>query len=198
MSFQPSKRNKNNFTIPDEPLNLIPVMNLLSILIPFLTLSAVFMRLSVLPTTLPTADESEIDNADKPDKPDEPDKPKLNLTVTIIKDGFVVAGTGGVLGNTAQDGGPTIPLKSDGAYDFEGLTKKLVEIKKLYPEEKDVILIPEMKLVAESENIDIPYQTIIATMDAIRESPELVVDSDGDGELDHILFPGVIFSPGIL
>ena len=173
-------------------------MNLLSILIPFLTLSAVFMRLSVLPTTLPTADESEIDNADKPDKPDEPDKPKLNLTVTIIKDGFVVAGTGGVLGNTAQDGGPTIPLKSDGAYDFEGLTKKLVEIKKLYPEEKDVILIPEMKLVAESENIDIPYQTIIATMDAIRESPELVVDSDGDGELDHILFPGVIFSPGIL
>jgi hypothetical protein len=35
-------------------------------------------------------------------------------------------------------------------------------------------------------------------MDAVREAPEPVADSDEDGKLDNILFPGVIFSPGIL
>ncbi len=197
MSFEPSKRRHASPDLEGEPLNLIPIMNLLTILIPFLTLSAVFMRLAVLPTTLPSSDDSAEVAPEKPEEKDEEDKEKLNLTVSIIKDGFVVAGAGGVLGNQKNDGGPTIP-KKDGQYDFEGLTTKLIDIKKKYPEEKDAILIPEMNLKGEADKIDIPYQVIIDTMDAIRGAPEDVVDSDGDGKLDRILFPGVIFSPGIL
>lgn len=196
MSRNPSKRRHSN-EIPEEPLNLIPIMNLLTILIPFLTLSAVFMRLAVLPTTLPSvADTSDAPAAEEPEKKEEDEKPRLNLTVSIVKDGFVVAGAGGVLGGSTE-GGPTIPLK-DGAYDFKALTDKLVEIKKQYPHEKDLILIPEMNLTNDPAKADIDYQTIIDTMDAVREAPEPIADSDGDGKIDTILFPGVIFSPGIL
>lgn len=195
MSRKPSQRRHSN-EIPEEPLNLIPIMNLLTILIPFLTLSAVFMRLAVLPTTLPTmADASDAPAPEQQEKKED-EKPKLNLTVSIIRDGFVVAGAGGVLGG-AEDGGPTVPRKN-GAYDFEGLTAKLVEIKRSYPHEKDLILIPEMNLTNDPNKIDVDYQTIIDTMDAVREAPDPVADSDGDGKLDTILFPGVIFSPGIL
>ena len=196
MSFQPSKR-RHSADLEGEPLNLIPIMNLLTILIPFLTLSAVFMKLSVLPTTLPSSEAAAETETKEKEEPKKDDKPKLNLTVSIIKDGFVIAGAGGVLGNQKNDGGPTIP-KKDGEYDYAALTKKLEEIKKLYPEEKDAILIPEMNLTGEGDKIDIPYQVIIDTMDAIREAPEPFLDTDGDGQKDKILFPGVIFSPGIL
>jgi len=197
VGFEPSKRKNVGVDIEGEPLNLIPIMNLLSILIPFLTLSAVFMKLAVLPTTLPATDSAEATTAEPEKKDQEEPKERLNLTVSIIKDGFVVAGSGGVLGNAKNDGGPTITKKNND-YDYEALTKKLMEIKGKYPEEKDAILIPEMNLTEDDTKIDIPYQIIISTMDAIRSAPEPVVDTDGDGKADKVLFPGVIFSPGIL
>lgn len=186
---------RRDLEIEEEPLNLIPIMNLLTILIPFLTLSAVFLRLSVLPTTLPSV----ADAADAPaqeEKKDEPDKPKLNLTVSINSEGYVVAGAGGVL--AGEGGGATIPRTADGGWNYEALTTKLIEIKRQYPHENDLILIPEMDLTGEGNKIEIEYQVIIDTMDAVREAPEPVVDSTGDGQADTILFPGVIFSPGIL
>lgn len=195
MSFEPSKRRHTGDT-EMEPLNLIPIMNLLTILIPFLTLSAVFMRIAVLPTTLPSAADSTDAPLEQKEEKKEEDKPRLNLTVSILSNGFDIAGAGGVLGG-GPDGQPTIPLKN-GKYDFEALTEKLVEIKKKYPEEKDCILIPEMDLDGSGQRKDIEYQTIIDAMDAIRSAPGPVVDSDGDGKVDNILFPGVIFSPGIL
>jgi len=195
MSFQPSKRRHGN-DIPDEPLNLIPVMNLLTILIPFLTLTAVFMRISVLPTSLPSvSDESD---APAEEEQEEDDKPKLNLTVSINADGFYVAGSGGVLSGQ-EPGEPTISLTDEGDYNYDALTEKLVDVKKEFPHESDVILIPEMRIGEKTkDNVEIPYQVVIDTMDAVRRAPEPVVDSDEDGEKDDILFPGVIFSPGIL
>lgn len=194
MSFEPSKR-RHSGEVEGEPLNLIPIMNLLTILIPFLTLSAVFMKLSVLPTTLPSI--SDAPAAEQPEKQEEDDKPDLNLTVSITPNGFDVAGTGGVLGGTGGEG-PTVPLTDEDAYDYDALTAKLMEIKKKYPHEKDVILVPEMSVKKDDEKHEIEYQVIIDTMDAVRRAPEPVADSDEDGELDNVLFPGVIFSPGIL
>lgn len=196
MSLEPSKRRHMGGT-EGESLNLIPIMNLLTILIPFLTLSAVFVKLTILPTTLPATGPTKAQQEEQEEKEEEEEK--LNLTINIAKNGFTIAGTGGVLGGEGGDG-PTIPKKDNGEYDFEALTEKLIDIKRKYPEEKDVILIPEMKMPGskEKEKVDIAYQTIIDTMDAIRSAPEPVVDSNGDGRVDKVLFPGVIFSPGIL
>ena len=95
--------------------------------------------------------------------------PKLLLSVLISKKGFFVAGTGAVLPGQAPEGQapepgqgePTIPRLASGEYDFPALTTQMVNIKKEFPNETKVIV------GAEGE---IPYETLIQTMDAIRET----------------------------
>ncbi len=189
-------RNKRQMPdLADEGPNLIPIMNLMVILIPFLLLSAVFVKVSILNTSLPSG-ASAAEAQAEPEKPkEEEEKPKLNLTVTISQIGFNVAGSGAVLPGP-KEGGPTVPKTGDD-WPYEELNKKLIEIKKNFPEEKDCIIIPEQGS-AEDPDRAILYQVIISTMDAVREAKNPVVDSDGDGVADRALFPGVIIGAGIL
>ena len=194
MSRRPSKRSNGEVNAKNP--NLIPIMNLMTILIPFLLLSAVFVKISVLNSSLPTAAEPDAaPPAEQPDKPKEEEKPRLNLTVSITKLGFTIAGSGAVLPGP-DPLGPTIPKLADGRWDYTGLTAKMVEIKQKFPEEKNVVIIPEIGTPTEPAPT-IEYQTIIDTMDAVRLAPDNVVDSDGDGKLDKLLFPDVIFGAGI-
>jgi biopolymer transport protein ExbD len=90
--------------------------------------------------------------------------PRLLLTVAIGKDGFYVAGAGGVLGADAAAGAagrpPSIPLV-EGRYDYAALTAELVRVKDRFPSETQVIL---------SADPDVPYDVLIQTMDACRET----------------------------
>lgn len=144
-------------------LNIVPYLDILMNLIIFMLLSmtglAVFGILNVSAPNYggPSAGAS-----------DPSDQPKLLLTVAISKKGFYVAGTGAVLGNTAPgqaaapgQGEPTVPKKADGSYDFAALTAQMVAIKKEFPNETKVIIAAEN---------DIPYETLIETMDAVRET----------------------------
>jgi biopolymer transport protein TolR len=142
-------------------LNIIPYLDILMNLIIFMLLSmtglAAFGILNVNAPNYggPSAGVQQ----------DNPDQPKLLLTVLISKKGFYVAGTGAVLpgqGGTPGEGTPTVAKKADGSYDFSALTAQMVEIKKNFPNETKVIV------GAES---DIQYETLIQTMDAIRETP---------------------------
>jgi biopolymer transport protein ExbD len=63
--------------------------------------------------------------------------------------------------SSSTDGAPTIPKKPDGSFDFAALNGKMVEIKRAFPNETRVII------GAEGE---IAYETLIQTMDAIRET----------------------------
>jgi biopolymer transport protein ExbD len=90
------------------------------------------------------------------------------MLLSISKKGFFVAGTGAVLGPdgqgqspaTSTEGEPTIPKVGD-SYDFAALNAKMAGIKQAFPNETKVIV------GAESE---IAYETLIQTMDAIRET----------------------------
>jgi biopolymer transport protein TolR len=101
--------------------------------------------------------------------------PKLLLTVAIGKQGFFIAGAGGVLGADAAtpeaDRPPTVPLK-DGKYDYEGLTAELVKVKEQYPKESQVIL---------SADPAVLYDTLIQTMDACRDYKA----NKGDGTFER-------------
>ena len=66
-------------------------------------------------------------------------------------------------------------------YDNETLTKKLIEIKDAYPEERRVIVAAEP---------DVEYETITNLMDASRD----VKDTGGE---TRILFDEVVLSPGL-
>lgn len=108
--------------------------------------------------------------------------PKLLLTVGISNKGFYVAATGGVLGAGATEaaqpaapgqGAPTIPLKADGKHDYGALNAQMVKIKQEFPNETKVII------AAQNE---VPYETLVATMDACRETM---------GRERRLLFPDV-------
>ncbi len=144
-------------------LNIVPYLDILMNLIIFMLLSmtglAVFGILNV------NAPNYGGPAAAMPD----PNAPKLLLSVLISKKGFFVAATGAVLGQQTEgqspspgtEGAPTIPRKPDGSFDFPSLNAKMIEVKKAFPNETKVII------GAEGE---IPYESLIQTMDAIRET----------------------------
>lgn len=169
-----------------EELNLVPIMNLVTILIPFLLMAAQFISLAVIDSTLPAIGPPQPADA----QPDE--DPPLSLSVLITDEGFTVKGNGidEIIGATEEEGeeaGPTIPCSVQGcptpdAYNVTELTRMLVEIKALpgNDEEENVILVPEPKIA---------YEVLVLTMDATRQDPA----RPGD---EGLLFPFVVIAGG--
>ncbi len=140
-------------------LNIIPYLDIVTNLVMFMLLSMTgLITLGVLNVSAPKLGESAGAGADT-------QQPKLLLTVAIGKQGFYIAGAGGVLGKDAGPAPdaarpPTIPLQS-GKYDYGALTAQLQKIKDQFPNETQVIL---------SADPDVQYDILIQTMDACRES----------------------------
>jgi len=137
-------RRERRLSRIDTTLNLIPYMDLMVVLIPFLLTGVVFSKLAVLELKLPTA-------AAGPSAP-EPKQP-FSLIVTLQQDAVTVRG-----------GGLSVVRlpRQNGQYDLAGLATTLRQIKSAYPQEKALILLSEP---------DIPYESLIAVMDACREGP---------------------------
>jgi biopolymer transport protein TolR len=107
--------------------------------------------------------------------------PKLLLTVAVGREGFYIAGAGGVLGAAAATTDlsrpPTIPLRENGAYDFAALSAQLATIKERFPSETQVILTADGAVV---------YDVLVKTMDACRELA--VKSADGKTERKALFF----------
>ena len=96
----------------------------------------------------------------------------LGLTVLVASDGFGVKARGGNVAPGCSDTGAGIAVpKKDGAYDFEGLRACVSHVKGTFADERDATV---------TANPGVPYQTLVATLDAIR--------NDKDGKE---LFPDV-------
>ena len=94
MSKRNRKPRKSDEDVKEIVLNLLPFMNLMTLLIPFLLLSASFITIAVIDSSLPAI------GAPQPkDKVDEEEKePPLNLQIGITEEGFTVSGTSPLLG----------------------------------------------------------------------------------------------------
>ena len=173
----------------EQELNLIPIMNMVTILIPFLLMAAQFINLAVIDSTVPAIGAP-------PENADPPDVPPLNLKVLVTSEGFTIATDVAVLPSSENDG-PTVPCKSAGcpsieSYDFEALTRLLSEIKDEYSHEENVILVPESH---------ISYAVLIKTMDSTREDPSQRVQvydeaTEQTTEKNKELFPYVVIAGG--
>ncbi len=174
-----------------EDLNLVPVMNLVTILIPFLLMAAEFVSLAVIDSTLP---------AIGPPVPveEEPDKKPLNLSLALTHEGVTVLGADAVLNPAGappvvegEKRPPTVPCKSGGRctnledYDWAELTRILALIKDEYPDDENVILVPDSKL---------KYEVIVKTMDSSREDKS----NRGPDGSSRVLFPFVVIAGGAL
>ena len=149
-------------------LNLVPYMDIVTNIIIFLLASVVNqVALGNINVSSPTIQAGGPgDNSDEP-----PPKPPLNLTITVGGSGYIVGASGGVL--------PTIPKLANGQYDYKTLTTKLKEIK-TNPDNAE-----ETKATFNAD-ANIPYDIVIATLDAMRQAD--------DGK---VLFPDVNFAAGI-
>src|SRR5687768_13506017 len=66
-----------------------------------------------------------------------PEQPRLVLSVLISKKGHFINSENAILG---QDGAPTVPLGTDGAYDYASLNAQMMKIKSAFPTETKVIV----------------------------------------------------------
>ncbi len=160
-------------------VNVIPFIDMLSVIIIFLIMVASFINLGVVESSMPRSGPS-AQVAEKKKK--EEKKKKLNLTIAITDKGFYIGGAGAIL---TTKGEPTIPKKPNGEYDYEALNEKLWEIKQKFPDEWDVIIMPEDQ---------IEYQVIIKTMDASREK---WIEENGR-RIKKYLFPNVAIAAGVM
>lgn len=189
MAGRPSSRLHG--TVVDDEINLIPMMNVFCILIPFLILSAVFVQLSVIDTSLPTA----MKPGDTP--LEQTVKPKLTLTVAMTEEGFTIAGYGGVLDvadskpddeTTSKQPRYIIPKISENGqlvFDFLKLQENLIKVKDKFPDQYSIILLPEDQ---------VNFQEIIKTMDVSRE---VKVKDETGKESTRILFPSPVLAGGV-
>jgi biopolymer transport protein TolR len=147
-------------------INLVPYMDIVTNIIIFLLASVVQQvplgNINVSSPTIGVGDSA---------SPTEPEQTPLNLTVTVAANGFIVAGSGAVI--------PPIPKLPNGQYDFDGLSNKLIEIKK-------EIAHGETKATFNADAY-VPYEMVVKTLDTMRE------DKQGKP-----LFPDIVFAAGIL
>ncbi|MFT4627789.1 MAG: hypothetical protein ACI8PZ_006476 [Myxococcota bacterium] len=165
-----------------EELDLVPIMNLVTILIPFLLMASSFVSLAVIDSTLPAIGAPQESSDDKDET--------LSLSIAVTDEGYTVMGNDPELKGPEEEGeekGPTIPCKQLGcptvaAYDTKELTRLLGKLKDGWPDEENVILVPES---------DVAYEVLIMTMDATRNDP-----SNTDGGKARELFPYVVIAGG--
>jgi biopolymer transport protein ExbD len=120
-------------------IDVTTFLNLMVVLVPFLLITAVFSRLTIIELDLPSAASSPTENTD-------------NFRVEVI-----VRETGMEISN----GSATIASipKKDDEYDLESLSELIVELKRQYPKHDSASVLMESF---------IPYDYLIQVMDIVR------------------------------
>ncbi|MGH8131957.1 MAG: ExbD/TolR family protein, partial [Steroidobacteraceae bacterium] len=121
-------------------LLLVPMIDIFTVLVTFLLMTAVFSRTVILQLTLPP-----------PNTVFREPPPGLQLEVMVRKDLLQVAD---------RNTGPlaTLPNIASG-YDYEGLTDYLKRVKARFPDKTDASILLEP---------DTPYDTLVQVMDRVR------------------------------
>lgn len=122
-------------------LNLTPMMDILTVLVIFLLVTAVFMSITIMELSIPTSAAGAA-----------PGRQNIAIEVIIRKTGLQITN-----GSTVQ---AVIP-KKEGTYDIEQLSNMLVRLKEQYPEKQDATVLMEPT---------IEYDHLIQVMDAIRSA----------------------------
>ena len=119
-------------------LLLVPMIDIFTVLVTFLLMTAVFSRIAIMQIDLPSSAASK------------PEEPKFRLEVIVRQDGFDLSDGKEAIG--------TIP-KVSGAYDLNALTERVLAVKREHPTSEDASVLAEPK---------VPYDELVQVMDAIR------------------------------
>ena len=122
-----------------ELLNLTPMMDVFTVLVVFLLITAVFTSITIMDLSVPTSAGGAAAV-----------KPNFAIEVIVRKAGLEIAN-----GRTVE---ATIP-KKDGTYDLKTLSELLLALKAKYPEKEDATVLMEPR---------IEYDYLVQVMDTVR------------------------------
>jgi biopolymer transport protein ExbD len=132
-------------------LNITTFLNLMVVLVPFLLITAVFSRITIMELNLPTGAGA-----------NSADKPKLAIEVVVREKGLEISNGKVVIARFP---------KVDDEYDLKLLSEYLLKIKAEYIDKNDATVLMEP---------NIEYHSLITVMDAVRvaevmqgDNPEL-------------------------
>jgi biopolymer transport protein ExbD len=146
-------RRSGSSELPE--INITAFMNLMVILVPFLLITAVFSRITILELNLPAAAAQT-----------QQDKQALQLEIIVRKDSIEVGDlAGGLL--------KRIDITSSG-HDLQQLSDLLQAVKARFPDKLDATLLLEA---------DVPYETVVAVMDKVRAASVVQAGSVLQAEL---------------
>ncbi len=128
------KRHKET---PD--LDVTTFLNLMVVLIPFLLITAVFSRITIMELDLPTAGGGP-----------SADKRQVTIEVIVRKNALQIGDGRRVVVSIAKVGGK---------YDLPELSRYLMKLKGAYGDKEDATVLLEP---------DIPYENMVQVMDAVR------------------------------
>ncbi len=134
-----SRRFRRHTIAPGE-MNITAFMNLMVILVPFLLITAVFTRMTILELNLPPASSG---NSAK--------KQELQLEVIIRKDALE-------LGERSSGVLKRLERREKG-YDYKGLSQALQSLKERFPDKTNITILSEPNT---------SYDTLVQVMDASR------------------------------
>ena len=141
------RRKRKNLTVNTD-LRLMPLMNIIIALIPMLLLSAVFLEVKVIETSLPRS-------ADAAATAGEPEVPPLDLAVHVRKAAYVVEGRG--------VDPRVLPRRSGGSTPDPVVMEQLTQVLRAFAATRPGTT--EVRIVAEERT---HYQEVITLMDAAR------------------------------
>ena len=143
-------------------INIVPMLDIFTILLFFLIFTAVFSKTNIVELNLPAQSSEPLQLPEG-----------LQLEVVVRKDGLVVQD---------KNSGPLQPLPNTAeGYDFDGLSAYLSRVKARFPDLKTATVLLEPT---------ISYETIIATMDAVRAFEGTLDGQPARGELFPLISLG--------
>ena len=133
--------------IKDVDVNIIPVMNIFLLLIPFLLLTAAFVQLAIVEISLPTINKNRTKQVQQRQK-------NLVLILLSVKEkGFQLKSPGFKF--------QPVNKINNNKYNYAKIVEQLKQIKNKHPHAEDIIISPEAK---------VKYDIIIKVMDRCRET----------------------------
>jgi biopolymer transport protein ExbD len=162
-------------------LNITTFLNLMVVLVPFLLITAVFSRVTILELSLPTGGSSSAAN-----------KQQLTIEVIVREKGLEIGNGKQVLARfpllKTEDvevaEGEEVEPDISKLYDTKLLSKYLTKIKAKYPDKTDALVLMEA---------DIEYRVLIRIMDAVRSTFIRQQGTEGKADVlqQIVLFPDI-------
>ncbi len=145
-------------TKPTHEIDVTTFLNLMVVLVPFLLITAVFSRLTIVELNLPSAAGGATDN-----------EQGFRVEVIVRESGIEITNGNIVIAS--------IP-KQDDEFDLDRLSELMIELKREYPDQEAASVLMEPH---------IPYDYLIQVMDVVR-AVELPVDAEDGAEEQYELY----------